>query len=289
MTRATGLTGAPVLVFGGNGSGDFNDLWSFNGTTWTRLSAGGTASATQPSARTRAGMFFDTARNRALLFGGAPAAVVSNINCVDDYGGVNCHDFWEWNGAAWTRVFPVNLYGDGQPVPSQVDGVAFDTLRRLGFGVINPGPSGSLAGWWWHGGGDEKPGQLASFSFDAAQVTRAHDVLDLDVTWVGGGTGAPNGTTTPGASLQLWDNRAWRTLASSATASPSATETLRWTLSGDASLGSTPVAERQRFMVGDQRLFHLALVPAAVSGRATGMGEVATDYVELTVRYRLGP
>jgi len=52
-------------------------------------------------------------------------------------------------------------------------------------------------------------------------------------------------------------------------------------------LGSTPLSERQRFMVGDQRVLHLALVPRAASGSAAGFGEVSTDYVEVTVRYRL--
>jgi hypothetical protein len=120
-------------------------------------------------------------------------------------------------------------------------------------------------------------------------VTRAFDVLDLDVTWVGGGTGAPSGTVTPGASLQIWDNRGWRTLASSATASPTVPGTFHWTLSGDATLGATPVGERKRFLVGDQRALHLGLVPAAASGSAQGFGEIETDYVEVTVRYRLAP
>jgi len=113
-------------------------------------------------------------------------------------------------------------------------------------------------------------------------------VLDLDVTWVGGGSGAPGGAVTPGASLQVWDNTAWRPLLASATASPSAAEALHWSLATDPSLGTTPPAEHQRFMVGDQRLLNFALVPAAVSGSAAGFGEVSTDYVEVTVRYRLG-
>ncbi|MFO0582268.1 MAG: hypothetical protein U0229_08355 [Anaeromyxobacter sp.] len=290
-TRATGLAGSPVLLFGGNASFvDQNDLWSFNGTTWTNLSPGGAASATQPSKRTGAGLVFDTARNRALLSGGAPGAVVSNVNCVDDYGGINCHDFWEWNGSAWTRVFPVDLYGDGFPDPNRYEGMTFDTKRQKGVAVVfNSGVGATMDTWWWSGGGTDRPGQLASFGFDAAQVTRAYDVLDLDVSWVGGGSGAPGGTATPGASLQVWDNRGWRTLASSATASPSATATFHWTLSGDAALGAIPVAERKRFMVGDQKGLYLGLVPAAASGQAAGMGEVVTDYVELTVRYRLGP
>jgi hypothetical protein len=73
----------------------------------------------------------------------------------------------------------------------------------------------------------------------------------------------------------------------SSTASPAAPETLHWSLATDPALGTSPVAERRRFMVGDQRVLHLALVPAAASGSASGFGEVSTDYAEVTVRYRL--
>jgi hypothetical protein len=104
---------------------------------------------------------------------------------------------------------------------------------------------------------------------------------------VGGASGSPAGAATPGASVQVWDNQAWRPLVSSPTASPAAPETLRWSLAADAALGAIPLAERQRFMVGDQRLLYLGLVPAATSGSASGFGEVSTDYVEVTVSYRL--
>jgi hypothetical protein len=249
---------------------------------------GGAQSPTQPRTRIDHGLIFDTARGRVLMWGGAPAAVVANVNCVDDYGGIPCHDFWEWSGSAWTRVFPVDLFGDGNPDPGRLTGMAFDTGRRLGVGLESPtGTSATIVNWWWHGGGDDRPGQVASVLFDAAQVTRPFDVLDLDLTWVGGAAGSPAGTVTNGASLQVWDNRAWRTLVQSTTARPGAPETLRWTLSGDAAFASTPLAERQRFMVGDQRVLHVALVPRAASGSAAGFGEVSTDYVEVTVRYRL--
>jgi hypothetical protein len=107
------------------------------------------------------------------------------------------------------------------------------------------------------------------------------------VSWVGGGSGAPTGAITPGAALQVWDNTAWRTIASSNTAGPAAPELLHWTLGGDATYGGVPTSERQRFMVGDQRILYFSLVPAAASGSASGFGEVATDYAEVTVRYRV--
>jgi len=66
-----------------------------------------------------------------------------------------------------------------------------------------------------------------------------------------------------------------------------APKTLHWSLSTDPTLGTIPLTERHRFMVGDQRLIEIALVPAAASGRANGFGRVRTDYVEVTVQDRL--
>jgi hypothetical protein len=288
MIRATGFTGQPVVLFGGlDGTTSKNDVWNYTG-TWSRASAGGPAGATQPAPRTDHGLLFDTGRNRVLLWGGNVGPIVSNVNCVDDYGGYVCHDFWEWSGSAWARVFPVDLFGDGSPDPYRLAGMAFDTRRQVGVAIeSSSGVGATLATWWWYGGSLDRPGQVMSVVFDAAGVLRPFEVVDLDVTWVGGASGAPSGTTVNGASLQIWDNTAWRPLVSSSTASPGVPEALRWSLSTDPTLGSTPLSERQRFMVGDQRLLELALVPAAASGSADGMGEVSTDYAEVTVRYRL--
>jgi len=290
MVRADGFSGSPVVLFGGTSGGisaPVNDVWNFNGTTWTQASAGGAASATQPPARVDGDLLWDGGRNRVLLYGGTPGPAVSLINCVDDYGGFPCHDFWEWDGVAWTRVFPVDLYGDANPDPGRLVGIAFDTTRGMGVGVVgNPATSATMDTWWWHGGASDRPGEVMTVVFDAAQVQGPYDVLDLAVRWRGGGSGTPGGTATPGASLEIWDNTAWRALVSSSTASPAAPEDLSWTLSGDAQLGSIPAAERQRFMVGDQRLLELALVPAAASGSAAGFGEASTDYAEVTVKYR---
>jgi hypothetical protein len=289
MVRATGWTGAPVVLVGGaNGIDDMNDVWHWASNAWTQKSAGGAAGATQPRSRTNHGLLFDTGRSRVLLFGGEPAAVVSNVNCVDDYGGIACHDFWEWSGSAWTRVFPVDLYGDGSPDPYRLEGIAYDTSRKAGVGIESrTGTGATLDTWWWKGGSEERPGQVMSVVFDAAEVRRPFDVLDLDVTWVGGASGTPVSTATPGASLEIWDNRAWIPLVSSSTASPASPEALHWSLSGDLTYGSSPVAERQRFMVGDPRVLNLALVPTQKSGSADGFGQVSTDYAEVTVRYRL--
>jgi hypothetical protein len=288
-------------MFGGltNGAhtsanGTLNDVWNWTGTgatetggtgTWTLVSADGPPSATKPPPRWDPGLLYDSSRNRVLMFGGSYGPAVSNVNCVDNYGGLPCHDYWEWSGSAWTRVYPVDLYGDGSPAPGNLEGIAYDTSRNRGVGLESGGTN--LATWWWYGGGTDKPGEVMSVTFDAAQVTRPYDVLDLQVTWVGGGTGSPGGAITNGATLQAWDNTGWRTLATNGAASPTSPATFGWAASTSLDPVFTVTAERQRLMVGDGKMLFLGLVPAAASGSATGMGEVATDYAEVTVRYHL--
>ncbi|HEX9243524.1 MAG TPA: hypothetical protein VF875_13865 [Anaeromyxobacter sp.] len=294
MVRAAGFGpfATPVVVmFGGLAtSAVVNDVWHWSGSTvgsWSLASADGTPSVTKPPRRTEAGLLFDAARNRVLMSGGNLGPAVSNLNCVDNYGGLSCHDYWEWSGAAWTRVYPVDLYGDGSPTPGYLEGIAYDTTRNLGVGLESGGTN--LRTWWWYGGAADRPGEVMSVMFDAAQVTRPYDILDLQATWVGGGTGAPGGTTTNGATLQVWDNTAWRTIFSNGTASPTSPATMTWQPSTLSALDPAfvPTTERQRFLVGDGRMLFFGLVPSAASGSATGMGEVATDYAEVTVRYRL--
>src|SRR5262249_12382183 len=52
------------------------------------------APATTPPGRYDAGMAFDSARNRTVLFGGV------DVN----FNGLN--DTWEWDGSTWTQLSP---------------------------------------------------------------------------------------------------------------------------------------------------------------------------------------
>ncbi len=53
-----------VFMFGGVAQSEFADLWMFDGTDWTLLSTNG------PPARYRAGLVYQTHRQRLLLFAG---------------------------------------------------------------------------------------------------------------------------------------------------------------------------------------------------------------------------
>jgi hypothetical protein len=82
-----------VLFGGAQGSYPFpltaiGDTWEYDGTTWTQVASTG------PAARQGHGLAYDSANNRAILFGG-----YVGLNNTTYYA-----DTWAWNGTAWTQL-----------------------------------------------------------------------------------------------------------------------------------------------------------------------------------------
>ena len=76
-----------AYMFGGsNGTYYFNDLWRFNGTSWSQVTNAGTP----PSVRVGAVAWTDNAGN-AYVFGG-------------DNGGFYFNDLWRFNGTSWSQL-----------------------------------------------------------------------------------------------------------------------------------------------------------------------------------------
>jgi hypothetical protein len=93
------------LTAGAGGVCSYRDTWLWDGAAWTRACDSTTADCgTEPQARDSAKLAYDPVRSRAVLFGGTGAA------CGVD---TMCADFYEWNGAAWTRPTPGDAAGDG--------------------------------------------------------------------------------------------------------------------------------------------------------------------------------
>jgi hypothetical protein len=100
-----------------------------------------------------------------------------------------------------------------------------------------------------------------------------------------GGVGFPFGAATNGSKVMVWDSHSgdmpdnapgWRVLATNTNGSSSP--------SGIPFAISNPTDIAHAFF-GDQQTLNFAVTPVAPNG--TGTGEVAVDYVEVTVRYRL--
>lgn len=76
-----------VLFGGGTWNSDFNDTWTWDGTSWSNRTAQEITAFNTPTARQYSAMAFDSARGVILLFGGYLTG-----------------DTWAWNGSAWTQV-----------------------------------------------------------------------------------------------------------------------------------------------------------------------------------------
>lgn len=98
-----------VLYGGSDGSKSLADLWRWNGTSWTSLGE------QAPGPRAAHGFVYDTARRRAVLFGGALGTQT-----------------WEWNGSdTWEKR------GTAVPFIGEFAAATFDPLRHQGI-VVTP-------------------------------------------------------------------------------------------------------------------------------------------------------
>jgi hypothetical protein len=87
-----------IVLFGGIGSSEFGDTWTWNGSTWTKQ-----APATSPPARDSAAMAYDATTGNVVLFGG------------------DTNDTWTWDSSTWTRQDPA-----ASPSPRALTSMAYD-------------------------------------------------------------------------------------------------------------------------------------------------------------------
>ena len=109
-----------TMIFGGIGrktSEDriqrFDDMWSFDGTSWTQLKN----VATLPTARYGAQVAVDPRSGKTLLFGG----LVLEVNGATQ-SQVYSDDLWSWDGTTWTKLTPTGT----NPPPRENGALAYD-------------------------------------------------------------------------------------------------------------------------------------------------------------------
>jgi hypothetical protein len=132
------VRGKTVLFAGNGGSGYLNDVWDWDGATWTERCTAAACMTTRPVAQYEHVMVFDAARGKTFL-----------------YGGNNNYMFfpntWEWDGTSWTTVGNVN------PAARLSHGMVFDTSRSRtvlwgGLRYDNPNSNTYLTDTWeWDG------------------------------------------------------------------------------------------------------------------------------------------
>jgi hypothetical protein len=125
-----------VLLFGGNDGTFCQDLWEWDGVTgtWTDRTPPGA----KPTPRQNAGLVWDVARSRAVLFGGG-----------ETDGANPKSDTWEWDGASGTWILQNPAT---PPAPRQGHGMAYDPDRQrvLMFGG-STGSGYKDDTWEWNG------------------------------------------------------------------------------------------------------------------------------------------
>jgi hypothetical protein len=111
-------TTGKTYVFGGLDINQqpFDDLWEWDGTTWTKVTTD-----VRPSARSDAGLAYDPVRKSLILYGGQ-----SNQTTGMYYQTV-FGDTWEWSSTTrqWTQLNPVS-----SPDPLYSHGMVTDTTRN---------------------------------------------------------------------------------------------------------------------------------------------------------------
>lgn len=137
--------GTQVILHGGHSTVDLQDTWTFDGTTWTDVTPGGT----KPSVRYRHLAVWDG--TRMLIYGG-----VTVFQLVSK-------DTWEFESGAWTQLTPTNYIPNVQHVgtPLSDDGRAgmtgvWDGTRILTFSGYSDGGAGgefTSSGYQEPGGG----------------------------------------------------------------------------------------------------------------------------------------
>jgi hypothetical protein len=243
-----------VILFGGyNGVPWYfstNDTWQWDGDGWMEL-----APTHSPPERWDHAMAYDSARGRIVLIGGSIPYPPPNAGTAT----------WEWDGTDWLDASPVGVR------PSRVgSAMAFDAARSRV--VMLEGTSGPAV--WELAYAESRPGQLLQLAFATTGAPGAASFRVLGATFFAGGVGYPAGVATPGVELLVWDGGQWKAVGTNG-GTPAAPRVLEW-----SETGSTSISRLLRRPVLD-----LAVRPAAASG--SQMAEVAVDYAEVTVRYRL--
>lgn len=164
-------------------SGYCDDMWAWDGSTWTQIN-----SATSPSARIGHALTYDSARGVLVLFGGY------------DSSGTLLNDTWEWNGSTWVQANPAL-----KPPRRAYHALAYDNVRGV---TVLFGGTGDCGGycndtWEWNGTA------WVQRTPDTAPPARRRHALAYDVvrgvTVLFGGEGASGllGDTWE------WDGLAW--------------------------------------------------------------------------------
>ncbi|MEZ4271445.1 MAG: hypothetical protein R3C68_08440 [Myxococcota bacterium] len=269
-----------VLFGGGTDFSHLKDTWLWDRSQWVQQAD----APDELTGRVNAAMVYDAGRDKIMLFGGALAFAVSGQSCRgDDFF---CRDTWEWNGSTWTERFPTDASADGRPTPGSSVPTAYDEARGRTI-LLNNGFQSSAETWAWNSAADQRSGHVFGAVFESAFTSGKEAIQDISVRWSGAGVGYPEGRTAAGIQLLMWDTDRWRVLASSHLDDPNSLKQLLWRMSEDDQWDQLDTQDLKRLHFGPQRTLYFALRPLYPNGTGTSYGQLLSDYVEVSIAYRL--
>ena len=278
-----------MYAFGGttgnSGGSRVNDLWQFDGATWTQMTADGAVGS--PAARHQAGVTWDFARNKLVVFGG------------QDAGGTVLADTWEWDPGtnAWTDITPLS-----GPTARRFTAMSYDptTTGLVMFGGLDSSGAHLNDTWLFLGGTTWVPMSTAV----VPSTRRQHHLVTRpdvgDVLLFGGQEASLPAPTKWRTDTFTWDGSDWTqivtaTLPQGVVANDATYDQLRQRIVLPAGNGTTgqfnSVAEFDsltndwvmRTGLGYYSRFFLAYVPALgktfkVSGQGNGTPLLTYEY-----------
>jgi hypothetical protein len=241
-----------VLLFGGNtavNGSPSDESWVFANGDWSRIDV-----ADPPEPRADHTLTWNPVRSRTVLIGGKSNEVVQDVA-------------WVFDSVAWE---PVSI--PGLPTNTSDHAAEYDALddRLIVFGGASAVGGLDVTYDIFHRG---RPGHAFSFELDASGVDEA-DRLDISVQAFAGASGGESPTPVPGAALEVWDRGRFVPVDAN-TATVDQAGLLTWATGPQLPVDEAALLGRLMFRV----------VPVGENDVAPA--EIATDYVELTLSYRL--
>jgi hypothetical protein len=243
-----------TMLYGGQPT---TDTWEWDGTTWRMLPTSDPEGDGSPDCFGQA-MAYDSTRQKVVIFGGS---------CISSHNGT-----WEWNGASWREMVPADAEGDVSPVASMDMVMVYDDIRQRI--VLSGASAGTDSNWELDAGISGGPGQVMSVPLSSANLPTGSTILSVDPLFVSGGHGGGS-PGVDGVALVGWSrDKGWRQLTTntSGVAAPGNIE---------IPISDSPTIQNLTFQNG----FTFGVVPVGANG--SGHAQVATDYVQVTVRYAL--
>ena len=257
-----------VLLHGGWSGALSGQTWEWDGEGWTRRDVEELGDA-PPPLRWHS-LVYDDARGVAVLFGGGDR-------------GWYLDQTWEWDGRSWTvgHAYDPGL-PDDSPLPRAHHAMAYDAARSTA--VLFGGEALPLTlEDTWELGGDAlgRPVHLFEVAWASAEAPGA-SLMEVAATWHGGGVGyqsaAQGCDEQAGLQLAVWQQDSWEPLVAGPGAQD-APEQLTWSSDDRDWLQGLPF--------GASPTLTFAATPTAPNGCGGHYAELRTDYVEVSVRYRL--